>query len=171
MTTPFYGNPRFGYGLTVQQSHADVLDPSYPYITNIVETVFLGDEELVLARVDPPFEFSELVQPLKISDCSGPSNPAIGTTLSIFGLGLLENGSFPETMQVKCVEAIEGFTAFICDILGYNSGSVCIQLGACPSDEGGPIVVEDGGDLYLAAITLFADCGKWLIDTLPSIFC
>ena len=127
---------------------------------------------MVLARVDPPFEFSPTVQPLKISDCSGPSNPAICTILNIFGLGQLENGNFPETMQVKCVETIAGFTAFFCDILGFiNTGSVCIQLGACPSDEGGPIVSKVGGDLYLAAITLFADCGKWLIDTLPSIFC
>ena len=81
-------NSRFGYGLTVQQSLADVFRP---YITTVVEAVALGSEEMALARVEPPFEFSPTVQPLKISDCSGPSNPAIGTTLSVFGLGQLEN--------------------------------------------------------------------------------
>ena len=159
---------RVGYGLSEQQSYADVVDSSYPYITNIVEAVVLGESEMFLARVDPPFEFSPTVQPLKISDCSGPSNPAVGTTLGMFGLGYMETGSFAETMQLTCIETTEMIQ--FCAVYGYfNSQSVCVPTETCPYDEGGPIVVEDGGDLYLAAITRLAVCGKWLIDTLPSI--
>ena len=142
LTISGYESSRFGYGLTEQQSLADILDPSYPYITNVVESIALGDEEMVIARVDPPFEFSPTVQPLKISDCSGPSNPVIGTTIGIFGLGVMESVAYAETMQVTCVETIE-FTETCAIYDKFNDQSVCVPLSACYSDEGGPIVVEN----------------------------
>ena len=160
-------SPRIGYGLTVQQSHADVLDPSYPYITNIVETVVLDNNDMVLARVDPPFEFSPTVQPLKISNCSGPSNPAIGTTLGIFGLGILENSSYPETMQVKCVETIAD-TGVCAGAEPFITQHICIPPGPCNNDVGGPMVAEEGGELYLVGAIKIADllgvCSELLIN-------
>ena len=160
LTAIQYQNSRIGYGLSEQQSIADVLDESYPYITNIVETMVLGIDEMVLARVDPPFEFSPTVQPLKISDCSGPSNPSIGITLSIFGLGRIETNAFAETMQVKCVESIAD-TTICANSAQIISQHFCLPPGLCFSDNGGPIVAEDGGDLYLAGVAGFVNCGKY----------
>ena len=156
LTHVSFGNSRVGYGLTEQESYADVLNESYPYITNIVETVVLGNNEMRLSRVDPPFEFSPTVQPLKFSNCSGPSNPALGTTLGIFGLGKMETDAYAETMQYKCVETIAD-TDFCENNEVTYSQSLCISAGPCFRDWGGPVVVEGGGELYLVGIIGSAD--------------
>ena len=69
--------------------------------------------------------------------------------MSVYGLGLLETGSFAETMQVKCLDVIAD--TILC------TRHICMPHGVCTGDSSGPVVNEFEGELYYAGIIYVVD--------------
>ncbi|XP_072389106.1 chymotrypsin-1-like [Diabrotica undecimpunctata] len=141
--------------------HAGMIDVNDPQAQRrqVVKTIrhdnfvqFGGD--IALIKVDPPFEFNDLVQPIKVpkQDAELSSNTAILSGWGLHSFPMSDWSSILQTVELpiipyeECMQILE--EQHESDANKYNNTVVCTGpvtggKGACYGDSGGPLV-QDG---------------------------
>ena len=155
---------KVAYGIQTGQSIEEIFQNS-PNQVKVAERIEItSNPELILLHLTTPIPPGPLTKPIQISDCSGPSNAAVGDTLAYYGLGFDNSNHYADTMQVNCGKVVD--PTQICQNYETNFGmeeSICLVSNTCYYDWGGPIVTidEESNQLFLAGIIyLVSSCSS-----------
>lgn len=104
-----------------------------------------------------------------------PTDDDIGLPVDVVGFGRTEHGHLGRKLHVEVALAGLGCAALGCPYDGDPYTQLSYQQdegGPCNGDSGGPLLLDRGGETFVAGITSFGEstCGVWGVSTRPDAY-